>query len=407
MIFFYQADELRGLISTNHLQISQKLKQSLSNTLTLFYPLAGRIQDMYVVDCNDAASKFIEARARIQLNDALQEFINEQVKHLKPIPGPALVVVKVTFFDCGGIAIGLCVSHKLADGPSIMSFLNAWAASCRGEAHEFPGLNLNLANIPAGNFSLPKLRSDDPKNIVTKRFVFDKEKLEALKQAATSPSGSNVKNPTRVEVVSAFIWKHFIDVAKSENPEAKKTFAASHSVNLRGRTSPPLVLENIFDNCYMSMTAFTSTSDGEFHDLVTPLRSAIKKVNEDYITKARSGDNYLNDSSKFVSLAMNGELEFCFFISWCRYFVYEVGYGWGKPISFCNSAVPVKNIACLVDSRSGDGIEALISMPQDEVEILESKIKPFTVPRRRSTPKLHDFFRFNCIFGPVFDTLIV
>ncbi|KAL0456523.1 UNVERIFIED_CONTAM: Vinorine synthase, partial [Sesamum latifolium] len=214
-----------------------------------------RIQDRSVVDCNDAGAEFIEARARTQLNDALQEPINEQLKHLTAdssagaFPGAALVTVKVTFFDCGGIAIGVCVSHKVAD-TSMMSFLNAWASSCRGEAHEFPGLNLDLANyFPALEFpdthSLRKLTSNE-KNIVTKRFVFDKEKLEALKQAATSPSGSNVKNPTRVEVVSAFIWKHFIDVAKSENPEAKKTFIASHIVNLRGRTSPPLVFENIF-----------------------------------------------------------------------------------------------------------------------------------------------------------------
>ncbi|KAL0456515.1 UNVERIFIED_CONTAM: Stemmadenine O-acetyltransferase, partial [Sesamum latifolium] len=344
-----------------------------------------RIQDRSVVDCNDAGAEFIEARARTQLNDALKEPINEQVKHLTAyssagaLPGAALVAVKVTFFACGGIAIGVCVSHKLADCTSIMSFLNAWAASCRGEAHEFPGLNLDLANyFPAREFpdthSLRELMSDE-KNIVTKRFLFDKEKLEALKQAATSPSGSNVKNPTRVEVVSAFIWKHFIDVAKSKNPEAKKTFVASHVVNLRGRTSPPLVLENIFGNCYMPTTAFSSTSDGEFHDLVTQLRSAIKKVNEYYISKAKSGESYLNDRLKIVSLFMNGELEFCAFSSWCRYLVYEVDYGWGKPVSFCTSFTPRKNATYLLNSRSGDGIEALITMPQDEVEILESKIK--------------------------------
>ncbi|KAL0456524.1 UNVERIFIED_CONTAM: Stemmadenine O-acetyltransferase [Sesamum latifolium] len=235
MIFFYQADELRGLNTTNHLQISQKLKQSLSNTLTLFYPLAGRIQDRSVVDCNDAGAEFIEARARTQLNDALQEPINEQLKHLTAdssagaFPGAALVTVKVTFFDCGGIAIGVCVSHKTWNFLTLMR----------------------------------KLTSNE-KNIVTKRFVFDKEKLEALKQAATSPSGSNVKNPTRVEVVSAFIWKHFIDVAKSENPEAKKTFIASHIVNLRGRTSPPLVFENIFGNCFLSMPAFSILATESF-----------------------------------------------------------------------------------------------------------------------------------------------
>ncbi|KAK4424816.1 Vinorine synthase [Sesamum alatum] len=377
MIFFYQANESKGLISTNHIQISQQLKQSLSNTLTLFYPLAGRVQDRSVVDCNDAGVEFIEARVQAQLNDALQEPI---IEHLTAdATAGALVAVKVTFFDCGGITIGVCVSHKLADCTSVMTFLNEWAASCRGEA-EFPRFSLDLANyFPAREFPespfLEKQLTSNEKKIVTKRFVFDKEKLEALKQAASSPSGSTVEDPTTVEVVSAFIWKHFIDVIKSENPEVKKTFAASHAVSLRGRTSPSLVFDNIFGNCYMTTIAYSNTTNGEFHDLVTQLRSTIKKVNEDYIAKAQTGDNYLDDLSKLVSLIMNGELELCSFTSWCRYPVYEVDFGWVKPISFRLPSGPVKNTVVLMNSRSGDGIEALITMHKDNVEIFENQIK--------------------------------
>ncbi|KAL0387763.1 UNVERIFIED_CONTAM: (13S,14R)-1,13-dihydroxy-N-methylcanadine 13-O-acetyltransferase AT1 [Sesamum radiatum] len=162
MIFLYQADELRGLTSTNHTQISHVLKQSLSNTLTLFYPLAGQMQDMSVVDCDDAGAEFIEARVQAQLNDALQEPISEQLKHLTAdaaagtLPGAALVAVQVTYFDSGGIALGACVSHKLADGTSIMTFLNA----CRGEA-EFPQFSLDLANyFPPGNCLTTPLSSE-------------------------------------------------------------------------------------------------------------------------------------------------------------------------------------------------------------------------------------------------------
>ncbi|KAL0387764.1 UNVERIFIED_CONTAM: Stemmadenine O-acetyltransferase [Sesamum radiatum] len=125
----------------------------------------------------------------------------------------------------------------------------------------------------------------------------------------------------------------------------------------------------------MSTTAFSRTSNGEFHDLVTRLRTSIKKVNEDYITKAKMGDSYLNDKYKLISLIMNGELELCAFSSWCRFPVYEADYGWGKPISFCTSTTSMKNTIVLVNSRSGNGIEALITMPQDNVEILESQIK--------------------------------
>ncbi|KAL0296675.1 UNVERIFIED_CONTAM: Stemmadenine O-acetyltransferase [Sesamum radiatum] len=194
MIFFYQADALRGLTSSSHIQISRQLKQSLSNTLTLFYPLAGRIdvEDRAVVDCNDAGAEFIEARVQAPLNHVLLEPITEQLKHLIPgagdatagaRPGAALVAVKITFFDCGGIAIGVCVSHMLADLASAMTFLNAWAASCKGEA-EVPRFTLDLADyfppreFPDSPAHLRKLTSNE-KKIVTKRFVFNKEKLEA------------------------------------------------------------------------------------------------------------------------------------------------------------------------------------------------------------------------------------
>ncbi|GMP97598.1 hypothetical protein CsSME_00045784 [Camellia sinensis var. sinensis] len=42
--------------------ISQRLKVSLSETLTHFYPLAGRFRDNLAVDCNDEGVEFFEAR---------------------------------------------------------------------------------------------------------------------------------------------------------------------------------------------------------------------------------------------------------------------------------------------------------------------------------------------------------
>ncbi|KAL0446825.1 UNVERIFIED_CONTAM: Stemmadenine O-acetyltransferase [Sesamum latifolium] len=125
----------------------------------------------------------------------------------------------------------------------------------------------------------------------------------------------------------------------------------------------------------MSTTTLSDSSNAEFHDLVAKLRRAIKKVNEDYITTAKTGDGYLNDLYKLVSPIMNGELELCAFSSWCRYPVYEVDYGWGNPISFCTSFAPLKNTIILVNTRSGDGIEALVTMPRHNLEILETQFK--------------------------------
>ncbi|KAL2230534.1 UNVERIFIED_CONTAM: Vinorine synthase [Sesamum indicum] len=382
LVFFYQADELRGLTTCNPVQISQRLKQSLSKTLTSFYPLAGRIEDDFVVDCCDAGVEFIEARLNGQLMDAIQEPDVEDVKQYLPLDPTTdkvttLVAVQTTFFDCGGVAVGLCFSHKIADFTSIMVFINAWAATFRGDT-EFSRFSFDLASyFPSRDSRVSDffrfLQSDEKQT--AKRFVFDKEKLAALKQIATSLS---VKNPTRVEVVSVFFWKHFMEVAKSRNPEEKRTFAAFQAVNVRARKIPPQLLENVSGNCFMVPFAISESTEcrdvEEFHDLTRKLRSAIRKINEEYIQKSQIGNSYLDDLFSLSPLLFKGELESCVFSSWCGFPVYKVDYGWGNPVWFCSSCWPLKNFTVLMNSRYGDGIEAWVSTSKENIEMLETQI---------------------------------
>ncbi|KAL0413481.1 UNVERIFIED_CONTAM: Vinorine synthase [Sesamum radiatum] len=300
LLFFYKADELRGLTTSNHVQISQKLKQALSNTLTSFYPLSGSIiRDSPIVDSNDSGVEFIEARVNTQLMEAIREVDMENLKQYLPVDPTTgeertLVVVQVTFFDCGGIAIGVCMPHHVADFASIMAFINTWAATCRGEA-EHPSVSFNLASyFPPREFrgsDFWQSSSATNEKFVTKRFVFDEKKLAVLLQEAAD----SVKNPTRVEVVSAFIWKQF------KKMEPGKTFAAGHAVNLRSRIRPPHLLDDVFGNCFVLKFAFSNSANyegvEEFHDLVRELRSTIRTVDDEYIQKSQgTGESsYLND----------------------------------------------------------------------------------------------------------------
>ncbi|KAK6130352.1 hypothetical protein DH2020_035909 [Rehmannia glutinosa] len=366
VIFFYQPNETKGLSTSNHVQISQHLKKSLSETLTSFYPLAGRIQDNFIIDCNDAGVEFIEARIDAQLKDSIQKPNMENLKQylpVDPVEGglgneATLLVVQITLFNCGGISVGICFSHKIGDCTSIMNFLNKWAATSRGDHQEaeISRVSFDLANFfPPRDFSslfgFP--RSDE--NFTTKRFVFDKVKLATLRSQVISTSSSSdstthVKNPTNVELVSAFIWKIFINnVAKYSNNMRgiKKYFAAFHAVNLRARIRSPdddqYYLENVFGNCIMSSLATTNnTCNSTFHELVSKLRSSIRKISDDYIEKAKNGDYYLNDLFGLMSFLAKGELEYCRFSDWCRFPIYEVDYGWGNPIWVCTTDFAVK-----------------------------------------------------------------
>ncbi|KAL1548080.1 shikimate O-hydroxycinnamoyltransferase [Salvia divinorum] len=380
LIFFYNADEPSGLNASNHTQISQILKHSLLATLPSFYPLAGKLKHGMYVDCNDGAAgfEFVEAKVHAQLKTALQGSTVNDMRLLLPLhcttfdhAGRPLLVVQVTFFDCGGLAIAICVSHKIADFASAMSFVAAWAAKCRGEKTEVspPILGTYPYFQPLRCVPFPLLTkyykpSDE---FVTERFVFDKKKIEILRRAATASPESATKDPTRVELVSAFIWKHFM-AARSKN----KIFVAQMAVSLRQRTNPPGILDNVFGNCFMSPLAFGDPSR-EFHHLVSRLRKAIRRVRDGYITKTMSRECYMKELVMLAALMVTGKMEWCYFTSWRGFSAYKVDYGWGQPCRFATPSMPIKNMVILVSS-GGDDVEAIVTMLPEVLQVVGAQV---------------------------------
>ncbi|GJZ33100.1 deacetylvindoline O-acetyltransferase [Tanacetum coccineum] len=99
------------------------LKKSLSQTLTLYYPFAGRLKQYHptYVDCNDHGVEFIEACNDSSMSDFLQQSHHEDFDQLIPNDliwfDPNLegdkddnnitcpLAVQVNHFACGGVAV--------------------------------------------------------------------------------------------------------------------------------------------------------------------------------------------------------------------------------------------------------------------------------------------------------------
>ncbi|KAE8008831.1 hypothetical protein FH972_005304 [Carpinus fangiana] len=116
-----------------HAQRSQRLKASLSETLTLFYPLAGKIKDDVSIDCNDDGVDFFEARVYCRLSDVLKQPEQKMVRRFLPQEIQSrqrtgnLVVVQATLFECGGMALGVGISHRLADASTTSMFIHGYS----------------------------------------------------------------------------------------------------------------------------------------------------------------------------------------------------------------------------------------------------------------------------------------
>lgn len=125
-LLFFATPPMRLQLTTE--KISQQLKKSISEALTSFYPLAGRIKDNVFIQCNDEGVIYVEARVNTLISTFLDQPDFDILKSCLPIEigSPEAAPGMLHFFECGGLAIGVCVSHKLADVPTLGTFIKAW-----------------------------------------------------------------------------------------------------------------------------------------------------------------------------------------------------------------------------------------------------------------------------------------
>ncbi|GAB4860504.1 hypothetical protein Ancab_035662, partial [Ancistrocladus abbreviatus] len=380
-LFFY-GNENTYYTTVNNTTRSQLLKQSLSSTLVQFYPLAGRVdRENPFVDCNDEGVEYFEANVFADISKVVEDPNIDDLKVLLPfapynISKNTGLGIQMNYFGCGGIAIGLCASHRIADGTALCTFMNAWAATARGVSETILQPEFNYAShFPPRDLKgmdlLSPFKSVD--KIVTRRFIFNKEKLNMLKEKAIAAEGSQVKDPTKVEVVSAFIWKQIIEVDIS----SKKFSAAIHVVNLRPRVVPPFP-EGYFGNFFWVAAAPVNIGRCvKYHELVAQLRYAIRLIDNEYVKAIRS-EECLNQLKDLFDKLNSDAVKSCVFSSWCRFPFYEVDFGWGKPTWFCPCfSWPLKNAVILASTKDGDGIEAWVNMLEEEIPALERDYEAF------------------------------
>ncbi|KAF3431114.1 hypothetical protein FNV43_RR25844 [Rhamnella rubrinervis] len=382
LVFFYPKND--DVPSTDHLldHKSHHLKNSLSQALTRFYPLAGRIKDDKSVDCHDDGAHYVEARCHGLLSSFLQHPINlEQIKLCLPIMTESpeafkgsLLLVQVTFFDCGGLAIGVNMSHKLADSATMGVFIKDWAAIALGHGDTLPFPDFEAASklFPHRDFSFQQPTVEFKRaKCAAKRFVFDASKIEALKAEAASTS---VKHPSRVEAVTALIWKCAMSASSARRTSNS---VLTHSGNLRNKVEPPLS-DKSFGNLawfFAVKTDIDSTNTTKIQDLVCHLRKGIKEFGDVQAKRFQGEDRcqvVLESFKEGEEMIRREDLNLFIFTSWCKFPLYEVDYGWGKPIWLTNTpSGSLKNVVTMLDTREGDGVEAWVTLTQQDMELFE------------------------------------
>ncbi|KAK3437723.1 hypothetical protein EUGRSUZ_C02397 [Eucalyptus grandis] len=331
--------------------VSGNLKTSLAQALSLFYPIGGRVKGNAGINCNDEGALYMEAKGRVELSKVLSNPDMDQLQQSLPffpcrvstnIDEQVIVGVQANFFDCGGMGIGICISHKIADGASVSAFLNAWSEIANngvdGEA------SLITPFLKASELFQPKdINYQMPSGVISReKFCFNGESLARLR------AGFGGANPTRVEAVTALIWKSAVAAAR-KRPEWKEKYppssAVMHAVNIRSRIRPQPLPETTLGNLVQAVVA----------PLMEPNRgeNGLAKACENLMATRK--------------LAASSAIELYRFSSWARFPFYEVDFGWGRPAWVCTTSVPIKNLVILMGTRCGDGIEAWITLAEHDM----------------------------------------
>ncbi|KAK3420123.1 hypothetical protein EUGRSUZ_G00920 [Eucalyptus grandis] len=319
IVYYYRARESTHEIHT--LQRLHRLEESLSETLALFYPLAGRyVEEGLFIDCNDQGAEVIQAKVDGTLDQLLQgdldrDLFNSLSKFPLPAANNPLVVVQVNSFNCGGLAISLRFSHKIGD---------------------------------IKKFALARLK-------------FSGQALSRLKAASNASNSSdsiaNNSQRSRVEIVSALICKALITIDRATKG-LLMPFVYSTSINLRERVQLKMPT-NACGNFFAHITTPLAVEETEpsFNGILNLIGDAHRNAKLKYAAIADAGAlcSAVTDSLRdYVGVLGRDGANVILITSWCRFPLYDSDFGWGKPDSVSNASPPLRSVG-LVDSPADGG----------------------------------------------------
>ncbi|KAG6418429.1 hypothetical protein SASPL_120633 [Salvia splendens] len=352
-------------------RITQKLEESLQNILPQFYVLAGRyIKTDHSINCSDEGAEFVEAEApdvelanivgtSEQLNDLLPRRSHQMDGESDP-----LLSVQITDLKCGGLVIGVSVSHRIFDTCSLSTFISAWssASTSSGEsisAVAIPTFYESTALFPGRNWSKVECsRMEGNHGIVCRRFCFDKEGIDRVRSKLRVKDGGGMVS--KVVVVSAVIAKALIG-------RSGEGCYISHAVNMRGRRVPPLQKHVCGNIVLQAVSSCAAEAEMGIQGLVDLMEEAIGKA----IAKCgRIG--FGSATLKPVANALPGVgATTLWFSDWSKFGFCEADFGWGKPVWVGVAPMHAQDTTILMGKGDGDGIEAWLHLSKDDMKVFE------------------------------------
>ncbi|KAK1549827.1 hypothetical protein Q3G72_008561 [Acer saccharum] len=339
LVFFYKNNNFAvdHHLSDDLDSFFTSLKSGLEETLSVWYPAAGRLSPngdhgKLNLWCNNKGAILVEAVTRAKVSDLgdLSQY-NEFFENLvyKPVfngnfAEMPLVVAQVTKFGCGGYSIGIGTSHSLFDGPATYEFLRAWSSNSaikrtiklttttttndhhqlHKPVHERGGIitksspNNKLARAAAIDhlyelikhaMMIDRNRGGLPEmgislNYVLKTYHLSGAMIESLKRKVFDGQAQRRGNfsCSSFELVAAHLWKARV---KTFGLRKEAMVCLQFAVDIRNKMEPPLP-KGFSGNAYvLASIALTAgeLEEGTHEAIVEKIKEAKNSINNDYV----------------------------------------------------------------------------------------------------------------------------
>nr|GEX04972.1 chloramphenicol acetyltransferase-like domain-containing protein [Tanacetum cinerariifolium] len=346
MLFFYRSNGA----ASNFFDV-KVMKEALSKVLVPFYPVAGRLKEdqdgRIEIDCQGQGVLFVEAESDGLLDD-----------------------------------FGVGLDHHLADGQSMMHFINSWSEMARGLDLTLPPFidrtllraryppqpvfkHIEFQPLPSANLSPLDYPLDE--NVVTSIFKFTLDQLNSLK-AKSMEDGNTIKFST-FEILAGHIWR---SVCKARGVQDYQDSAVYIPVNGRARLQTPLP-PGYFGNVVFVATPIVAAGELQSNPTLyasNKIHDAIAHINNDYL---KSAIDYLELQPDKSTLIRRFEFEYSNIVinSWSRLRINEADFGWGQPI-FMGPAYYTLSGACLLlptSSINEGSLSVIVSLQAQHLKL--------------------------------------
>ncbi|CAK8542859.1 unnamed protein product [Lathyrus sativus] len=399
----------------------ETLRNSLSQVLVIYYPLAGRLSwikgGRWELNCNAKGAILLEAKCETNLKD-LGDFVPTNlvsqlipnINYDVPIEDVPLLVVQLTRFRCGGFTLSVSLCRAVTDGAGTMGFISSWAKLVRGEnldPNDFPCHDRTLLNShKLANSSIlyrhpefeapPDWMSDLGDNRETSADIMKLSQEQVLKLKknvnsrvsfqSVSKDVHKIKPFTTFEVIAGHLWRCVSKAHYTRGSSDHQSTRLSTLVNCRNRLKPPL------PSSYVGNAAFpTVTPTRSFNDLickplgnaVEDVRNALERVTLEYVMSAL---DYIDNEKDMELLRYNfhypaksvcekGQFKGSpnlFVVSWMNFSYKEADFGLGEPYNFGPGYMDSEGKAFVMNNNGdGDGIVVAISLEASCMDIFK------------------------------------